>query len=72
MFVVQPQFCTITMLTVIRLGQGIKKSEAGHQANESRVSLCFTKRFIGLLMEIKDGLFFNLITCTLKNDNYEI
>jgi hypothetical protein len=28
--VLQPQFCTITVLTVIRLWQGIKKSEAGH------------------------------------------
>jgi hypothetical protein len=30
-------------LTVISLGQGIKKSEAGHQANKARVTLFYKK-----------------------------
>jgi hypothetical protein len=37
---------------MIRLGQGAKKPEAGHQANEARVTLFFTKRITGLLIEI--------------------
>jgi hypothetical protein len=37
--VVQPQFCTITVQTVIRLGHGLTKAEAGHQAKEVRVVL---------------------------------
>jgi hypothetical protein len=44
--------CAITVLTVIRLGHGIEKPEAGHQTNEARVTLCFTKRFIGLFMKM--------------------
>ncbi len=53
------------MLTKVRLGQGTEKPEAGHQANEARVILVFTKRVTGLPIEIEDGLFLNLKTCTL-------
>jgi hypothetical protein len=51
-FVCCPASVLYTVLTVIRLGQGLMKAEAGHQVKEARVLLCFTKRFIGLLMEI--------------------
>jgi hypothetical protein len=34
------------------LGQGTKKPEAGHQANEARVTLFSIKSVIGRLIEI--------------------
>jgi hypothetical protein len=48
------------VLTEVRLGQGTKKPEAGHQTNEARVTLFFTKMVTGLLTEISDSLFLNL------------
>jgi hypothetical protein len=35
-----------------RLGQGTKKPEAGRQAKEAKVTLFYSKRVIGLLIEI--------------------
>jgi hypothetical protein len=35
---------TIAVLIEVRLGQGTEKPEAGHQANEARVILVFTKK----------------------------